>query len=101
MRPRRLLKKPHRLRCAQSPSLQLAYRVWLIAHVSYGQTICHRRSAICEARARLASELFEQPAEKVLNSLAREVLQMSQTDWAKIYAKMDKRIVVKYEQLPK
>ena len=26
---------------------------------------------------------------------------MSQTDWAKIYAKMDKRIVVKYEQLPK
>ena len=26
---------------------------------------------------------------------------MSQTDWAKIYAKMDTRIVVKYEQLPK
>ncbi|HEX9272171.1 MAG TPA: hypothetical protein VGA01_08155 [Candidatus Binatia bacterium] len=26
---------------------------------------------------------------------------MSQTDWAKIYAKMDERIVVKYEQLPK
>ena len=26
---------------------------------------------------------------------------MSQTDWAKIYAKMDKRIVVKYDQLPK
>jgi hypothetical protein len=26
---------------------------------------------------------------------------MSQTDWAKIYAAMDKRIVVKYEQLPK
>jgi hypothetical protein len=26
---------------------------------------------------------------------------MNQTDWAKIYAKMDKRIVVKYEQLPK
>jgi hypothetical protein len=25
---------------------------------------------------------------------------MSQTDWAKIYAEMDKRIVVKYEQLP-
>lgn len=25
---------------------------------------------------------------------------MSQTDWAKIYAAMDKRIVVKYEQLP-
>ena len=25
---------------------------------------------------------------------------MSQTDWAKIYAKMDKRILVKYEQLP-
>jgi hypothetical protein len=25
---------------------------------------------------------------------------MSQPDWAKIYAKMDKRIVVKYEQLP-
>jgi hypothetical protein len=25
---------------------------------------------------------------------------MSQTDWAKIYAKMDKRIIVKYEQLP-
>jgi hypothetical protein len=52
------------------------------------------------ARA-LPLNLFEQPAEKVLNSLAREVLQMSQTDWAKIYAKMDKRIVVKYEQLPK
>ena len=26
---------------------------------------------------------------------------MSQIDWAKIYAEMDKRIVVKYEQLPK
>lgn len=26
---------------------------------------------------------------------------MSQTDWAKIYAEMDKRIVVKYERLPK
>jgi hypothetical protein len=26
---------------------------------------------------------------------------MSQTDWAKIYAEMDQRIVVKYEQLPK
>jgi hypothetical protein len=26
---------------------------------------------------------------------------MNQTDWAKIYAAMDKRIVVKYEQLPK
>jgi hypothetical protein len=25
---------------------------------------------------------------------------MSQTDWAKMYAKMDKRIVVKYEHLP-
>jgi hypothetical protein len=25
---------------------------------------------------------------------------MSQTDWAKIYAAMDKRIIVKYEQLP-
>ena len=25
---------------------------------------------------------------------------MSQIDWAKIYAEMDKRIVVKYEQLP-
>jgi hypothetical protein len=25
---------------------------------------------------------------------------MSQIDWAKIYAKMDKRILVKYEQLP-
>jgi hypothetical protein len=25
---------------------------------------------------------------------------MSQIDWAKIYAVMDKRIVVKYEQLP-
>jgi hypothetical protein len=25
---------------------------------------------------------------------------MSETDWAKIYAEMDKRIVVKYEQLP-
>ncbi len=24
---------------------------------------------------------------------------MSQTDWAKIYAEMDKRIIVKYEQL--
>jgi hypothetical protein len=31
----------------------------------------------------------------------REVLPMSQTDWAKIYAEMNKRIVVKYEQLPK
>ena len=26
---------------------------------------------------------------------------MSQTDWAKLYAAMDKRIVLKYEQLPK
>jgi hypothetical protein len=26
---------------------------------------------------------------------------MSQSDWAKIYAAMDKRIVVKYEQLPR
>jgi hypothetical protein len=26
---------------------------------------------------------------------------MSETDWAKIYAKMDERIVVKYEHLPK
>ena len=26
---------------------------------------------------------------------------MSQIDWAKTYAEMDKRIVVKYEQLPK
>jgi hypothetical protein len=25
---------------------------------------------------------------------------MSQTDWAKIYAQMDKRIVLKYQQLP-
>lgn len=25
---------------------------------------------------------------------------MSQIDWVKIYAEMDKRIVVKYEQLP-
>jgi hypothetical protein len=25
---------------------------------------------------------------------------MSQTDWAKIYAQMDKRIVLKYERLP-
>jgi hypothetical protein len=25
---------------------------------------------------------------------------MSATDWAKIYAEMDKRIIVKYEQLP-
>jgi hypothetical protein len=25
---------------------------------------------------------------------------MNQTDWAKKYAEMDKRIVVKYEQLP-
>jgi hypothetical protein len=25
---------------------------------------------------------------------------MSQTDWANIYAEMDKRIIVKYEQLP-
>jgi len=39
---------------------------------------------------------------KFFNSLkTREVLQMSQIDWAKIYAEMDKRIVVKYEQLPK
>lgn len=26
---------------------------------------------------------------------------MSQTDWAKIYAVMDKRIELKYQQLPK
>ena len=26
---------------------------------------------------------------------------MSQTDWAKTYAKMDKRIILKYQQLPK
>jgi hypothetical protein len=26
---------------------------------------------------------------------------MSQTDWAKTYAAMDKRIILKYEQLPK
>jgi hypothetical protein len=26
---------------------------------------------------------------------------MSQTDWAKLYAAMDKRIILKYEQLPK
>jgi hypothetical protein len=26
---------------------------------------------------------------------------MSQIDWAKAYAKMDKRIILKYEQLPK
>jgi len=26
---------------------------------------------------------------------------MSQTDWAKIYAAMDKRLDLKYEQLPK
>jgi len=26
---------------------------------------------------------------------------MSQTDWAKLYAAMDKRITLKYEQLPK
>ena len=26
---------------------------------------------------------------------------MSQTDWAKTYAEMDKRIILKYEQLPK
>lgn len=26
---------------------------------------------------------------------------MTQTDWAKIYAAMDKRIELKYEQLPK
>ena len=25
---------------------------------------------------------------------------MSQTDWAKIYAEMDKQIIVKYEHLP-
>ena len=50
----------------------------------------------------LPLSLFEQPAENVFNSLkTREVLQMSQIDWAKIYAEMDKRIVVKYEQLPK
>jgi hypothetical protein len=49
----------------------------------------------------LPLNLFEQPAEKVLQQLkAREILQMGQPDWAKIYAKMDKRIVVKYEQLP-
>ena len=26
---------------------------------------------------------------------------MSQTDWAKIYAAMDKRVILKYAQLPK
>ena len=26
---------------------------------------------------------------------------MGQTDWAKIYAAMDKRITLKYEQLPR
>jgi len=26
---------------------------------------------------------------------------VSQTDWAKIYAEMDKRILLKYEQMPK
>ena len=26
---------------------------------------------------------------------------MSQTDWAKIYAAMDKRVELKYEQLPR
>ena len=26
---------------------------------------------------------------------------MSQTDWAKIYAAMDKRVELKYQQLPK
>jgi len=26
---------------------------------------------------------------------------MSLTDWAKLYAAMDKRIILKYEQLPK
>ena len=26
---------------------------------------------------------------------------MNQTDWAKLYAAMDKRIVLKYEQLPR
>lgn len=26
---------------------------------------------------------------------------MSQTDWAKIYARMDRRIALKYEQLPR
>jgi hypothetical protein len=26
---------------------------------------------------------------------------MSQTDWAKTYAAMDKRIILKYEQLPR
>jgi hypothetical protein len=26
---------------------------------------------------------------------------MSQTDWAKAYAAMDKRIILKYEELPK
>ncbi|MEX0805839.1 MAG: hypothetical protein WD688_21355 [Candidatus Binatia bacterium] len=26
---------------------------------------------------------------------------MSQTDWAKTYAEMDKRILLKYEQMPK
>jgi hypothetical protein len=50
----------------------------------------------------LAYDLFEQAAEKVFQQLGpREVLPVSQTDWAKIYAAMDKRIIVKYEQLPK
>jgi len=31
----------------------------------------------------------------------RRVLLMSQTDWAKLYAAMDKRIILKYQQLPK
>jgi hypothetical protein len=26
---------------------------------------------------------------------------MSQTDWAKTYAEMDKRIILKYQQLPR
>ena len=26
---------------------------------------------------------------------------MNQTDWAKIYAAMDKRVVLKYQQLPR
>ena len=26
---------------------------------------------------------------------------MSQTDWAKVYAAMDERIILKYEQLPR
>jgi hypothetical protein len=51
---------------------------------------------------RLDLKCLNRPPEKysATRSTIKETT-MSQTDWAKIYAAMDKRIVVKYQQLPK